>query len=58
MWGSETAGTYCLIDIIVPRGGGPVPHRHASDGHVRLVVTVLGSGNPQVVVEPSGDAGQ
>jgi quercetin dioxygenase-like cupin family protein len=26
--GKETAGRYCLIDMFVPPGGGPPPHRH------------------------------
>jgi quercetin dioxygenase-like cupin family protein len=26
--GAETAGRYCLIDMLVPPGGGPPPHRH------------------------------
>lgn len=26
--GAETAGRYCLIDMLVPSGGGPPPHRH------------------------------
>jgi quercetin dioxygenase-like cupin family protein len=26
--GTETAGRYCLIDMHVPDGGGPPPHRH------------------------------
>jgi quercetin dioxygenase-like cupin family protein len=26
--GSDTAGRYCLIDMLVPPGGGPPPHRH------------------------------
>ena len=26
--GKETAGRYCLIDMYVPPGGGPPPHRH------------------------------
>jgi quercetin dioxygenase-like cupin family protein len=26
--GTETAGRYCLIDMLVPDGGGPPPHRH------------------------------
>jgi quercetin dioxygenase-like cupin family protein len=26
--GAETAGRYCLIDMIVPDGGGPPLHRH------------------------------
>lgn len=26
--GNETAGRFCLIDMFVPPGGGPPPHRH------------------------------
>src|SRR5271157_3255338 len=26
--GKETAGRFCLIDMFVPPGGGPPPHRH------------------------------
>ena len=26
--GKETNGRYCLIDMFVPPGGGPPPHRH------------------------------
>jgi quercetin dioxygenase-like cupin family protein len=26
--GAQTAGRYCLIDMRVPPGGGPPPHRH------------------------------
>ncbi len=26
--GAQTAGRYCLIDMTVPRCGGPGPHRH------------------------------
>ena len=26
--GSDTAGRYCLIDMHIPSGGGPPPHRH------------------------------
>ncbi len=26
--GADTAGRYCLIDMQVPPGGGPPPHRH------------------------------
>lgn len=26
--GSDTAGQFCLIDMHVPPGGGPPPHRH------------------------------
>lgn len=26
--GTQTGGRYCLIDMLVPDGGGPPPHRH------------------------------
>jgi quercetin dioxygenase-like cupin family protein len=26
--GTDTAGRYCLIDMHIPPGGGPPPHRH------------------------------
>jgi quercetin dioxygenase-like cupin family protein len=26
--GAQTAGRYCLLDMLVPAGGGPPPHRH------------------------------
>jgi quercetin dioxygenase-like cupin family protein len=26
--GEQTAGRYCLTDMLVPSGGGPPPHRH------------------------------
>jgi mannose-6-phosphate isomerase-like protein (cupin superfamily) len=26
--GTDIAGRYCLIDMLVPPGGGPPPHRH------------------------------
>jgi quercetin dioxygenase-like cupin family protein len=26
--GADTAGCYCLIDMLIPPGGGPPPHRH------------------------------
>src|ERR1700760_1476151 len=26
--GQDTAGKYCLIDMLVPPAGGPPPHRH------------------------------
>jgi quercetin dioxygenase-like cupin family protein len=26
--GADTAGRYCLVDMLVPAGGGPPPHRH------------------------------
>jgi len=26
--GEDTGGRYCLIDMLIPPGGGPPPHRH------------------------------
>ena len=26
--GNDTGGRYCLIDMHIPPGGGPPPHRH------------------------------
>jgi uncharacterized RmlC-like cupin family protein len=26
--GKDTAGSFCLLDMYVPAGGGPPPHRH------------------------------
>src|SRR5438094_2878796 len=26
--GQQTAGRFCLIDMHIPPGGGPAPHRH------------------------------
>jgi mannose-6-phosphate isomerase-like protein (cupin superfamily) len=26
--GEDTAGKFCIIDMLVPPGGGPTPHRH------------------------------
>jgi hypothetical protein len=26
--GAQTAGCYCLVNMLVPAGGGPPPHRH------------------------------
>ena len=26
--GKDTAGRYCLVDMYIPPGGGPPPHRH------------------------------
>jgi len=26
--GKDTAGRFCLIDMLIPPGGGPPPHRH------------------------------
>ena len=37
MSGAETAGRYCLIDMLVPDGGGPPAHRH----HFEELFTLL-----------------
>ncbi len=42
--GKDTAGKYCLIDMYIPPGGGPPPHRHdfeesftVLDGEIEVV---------------------
>ncbi len=42
--GKDTSGRYCLIDMLVPPGGGPPPHRHdfeemftILDGEIELI---------------------
>lgn len=35
--GSDTAGRYCLIDMLIPVGGGPGPHRHDFEEMFTLV---------------------
>ena len=53
--GKDTAGRFCLIDMHVPPGGGPPPHRHdfeesftILDGEIELtfrgVTSVAGAG--------------
>ena len=44
MTGEQTGGRYCLIDMLVPPGGGPPPHRHdfeemftILDGEIELI---------------------
>ena len=32
--GKDTQGRYCLIDMHIPPGGGPPPHRHDFVGNV------------------------
>jgi quercetin dioxygenase-like cupin family protein len=43
--GADTGGRYCLIDMLVPPGGGPPPHRHdfeemftILDGEIELTI--------------------
>jgi quercetin dioxygenase-like cupin family protein len=35
--GKETGGRYCLIDMRVPHGSGPGPHRHDFDEMFTLI---------------------
>lgn len=35
--GAQTAGRYCLIDMLVPDGGGPPPHRHDFEENFTLL---------------------
>ena len=42
--GEQTGGRYCLIDMLIPPGGGPPPHRHdfeemftVIDGEIELM---------------------
>jgi quercetin dioxygenase-like cupin family protein len=35
--GKDTAGSYCLIDMHVPPGGGPPPHRHDFEENFTLL---------------------
>ena len=32
--GAQTAGRFCLIDMLVPDGSGPPPHRHRSSTRI------------------------
>jgi len=35
--GAQTAGRYCLVDMLVPDGGGPPPHIHSREDEVYLI---------------------
>lgn len=35
--GEQTAGQYCLIDMLIPPGGGPAPHRHDFEEMFHLI---------------------
>lgn len=35
--GAQTAGRFCLIDMLVPDGGGPGPHRHDFEETFHLI---------------------
>jgi quercetin dioxygenase-like cupin family protein len=50
--GKETAGRFCLIDMYVPPGGGPPPHRHDFEETFTLLegeLDVVFRGTKQVV---------
>jgi quercetin dioxygenase-like cupin family protein len=35
--GSDTGGRFCLIDMHIPPGGGPPPHRHDFEETFRVL---------------------
>jgi hypothetical protein len=37
--GQESGGRYCLIDMFVPDGSGPLPHRHDGRELRMLILT-------------------
>jgi quercetin dioxygenase-like cupin family protein len=39
--GADTAGQFCLIDMHIPPGGGPPPHRHAFEETFTLLAGEL-----------------
>lgn len=50
--GADTAGRYCLIDMLVPPGGGPGPHRHDFEEAFTVLVgeiAVTFRGEPSVL---------
>jgi len=50
--GKDTAGRFCLIDMYVPPGGGPPPHRHDFEETFSLLegeVDIVFRGAKQVV---------
>ena len=54
--GAQTTGRYCLIDMLVPHGGGPPPHRHDFEEMFTLLDGELEftfRGNTQTVRAPT-----
>jgi quercetin dioxygenase-like cupin family protein len=50
--GKDTAGRYCLIDMHIPPGGGPPPHRHDFEETFVLIegeIVATFRGNERVV---------
>jgi quercetin dioxygenase-like cupin family protein len=39
--GEQTAGRFCLLDVHIPPGGGPPPHRHDFEEAISLLVGEL-----------------
>jgi quercetin dioxygenase-like cupin family protein len=53
--GNDTAGRFCLIDMFVPPGGGPSPHRHDFEESFTLLqgeLEVTFRGKKQIVTAP------
>jgi quercetin dioxygenase-like cupin family protein len=49
--GDDTAGRYCLIDMLVPPGGGPPPHHHDFEEMFTVLegeIEVTFRGNPSI----------
>jgi quercetin dioxygenase-like cupin family protein len=54
--GAQTAGRYCLIDMLVPPNGGPPPHRHDFEEMFTLLEGELAfsfRGETRVVAAPA-----
>jgi hypothetical protein len=51
--GADTGGRYCLIDMLVPPGGGPPPHRHDFEE----MFTIL-DGEIELTLPRGGGAGE
>ena len=47
MTGEQTAGRYSLIDMLVPPGGGPPPHRHDFEEMFTILAGEIEPGAPR-----------
>lgn len=55
--GEQTAGRFALIDMLIPAGGGPPPHRHAFEECFHVLegsVEVMLRDDPPVRLEAGG----
>ena len=53
--GEQTGGRYCLIDMLVPPGGGPPPHRHDFEEMFTILdgeIESVGRRSRRVLVRP------